>query len=313
MADKDPVTWSGMRTFLAVADAGSVRGAATALHVTEPAVSAGISSVEKRLGVALLRRQGRGIALTEAGHVYEGYCRRMLGLLEESVMPVQGAATGRIRIGAVATASEYVLPPFLGRFRVAHPEVTFELTVGPRDELFSALLHHELDVVIAGRPPGSTGLLSTATRANQLVVVAAPGLDPEVRTSTWLVRRPGSGTREATEGLFERMGTHPPTLVLDSMGAVLAAAREGLGVTLVHADAVAQDLAEGRLVRVPVDGTPMSRPWHLVVGSSPVPAVALFVSVVTDPDQVGDAAFRHNATVRATVGAKPLSHREDPA
>ena len=299
MADSEPVTWSGMRTFLAVADAGSVRAAAAGLHVTEPAVSAGVSSVERRLGVELVRRQGRGIALTEAGHVYAGYCRTVLGLLEESVMAVHGAATGKIRVGAVATASEYVLPPFLGRLRVKHPEIGFELVVGPRDELFAGLQHHELDVVIAGRPPGSTGLVSIATRANQLVVVAAPGLDADVRTATWLVRRPGSGTREATEGLFERLGSHPPTLVLDSMGAVLAAAREGLGVTLVHADAVAADLDGGRLVRVPVDGTPMSRPWHLVVGSSPVPAVPLFVSLVTDRDEVGDAAFGHNAPVRA--------------
>jgi DNA-binding transcriptional LysR family regulator len=303
MAEIESVTWSGMRTFLAVADHGSVRGAAAALHVTEPAVSAGISAAERRLGVDLLRRQGRGITLTEAGHVYAGYCRTVLGLLEESVMAVHGAATGRIRIGAVATASEYVLPPFLGRLRVRHPDVSFELTVGPRDELFSALLHHELDVVIAGRPPGSTGLLSTATRANQLVVVASPGLGEDVTGVTWLVRRPGSGTREATEGLFERLGSHPPTLVLDSMGAVLAAAREGLGVTLVHADAVAQDLADGRLVRVPVVGTPMSRPWHLVVGSSPVPAVALFLSLVTDPREVGDKAFRRSTGVRDQAGA----------
>src|SRR5512145_800088 len=111
------MTWGRMRTFLAVADHGSVRAAAAVLHVTEPAVSAAVASLEKHLGTALLAKDGRGVRVTDGGLVYAGYCRRVLGLLEEAEAAVRSAERGRLRIGAVATASEYVIPPLLASFR----------------------------------------------------------------------------------------------------------------------------------------------------------------------------------------------------
>src|SRR5690606_39533547 len=73
-----------METFLAVARLGSIRRAATQLHVTEAAVSAAVAHVEKQLGAKLIARSGRGIALTEAGRVYAEYCRGILGLMKEA-------------------------------------------------------------------------------------------------------------------------------------------------------------------------------------------------------------------------------------
>src|SRR4051794_2642132 len=109
------LTWSRMRTFLAVADTGSVRAAAQALHVTEPAVSSAIAHAERHLRTKLLARAGRGILVTEAGLVYADYCRSILGLLAESELAVRRAGLGQLRLGAVGTAAEYVLPKFLAR------------------------------------------------------------------------------------------------------------------------------------------------------------------------------------------------------
>ena len=286
-----PVTWSRMRTLLAVADAGGVRAAAQALHVSEPAVSSAVAQVERRLGADLFHKSGRGIALTEAGRVYADYCRTILGLVEEAAAAVHRAGVGSLRLGAVGTASEYVVPRLLARFTRLHPDVRLTLTVLPRDELFSSLTHHELDLVFAGRPPRGSGLVSRATRENSLVVVGAPVLQGDPLTSPWLLRGPGSGTRETTLSLLAKLEAAPPTLTLGTLGAVVAAAREGLGLTLVHADAVADDLEAGRLVAVPLARTPMKRPWHLVTGPSPTAAALLFVATCTDADDLGPAAF----------------------
>lgn len=284
------VTWGRMRTFLAVVDHGSVRAAAAVLHVTEPAVSAAVASLEKHLGTTMLAKDGRGVRVTDAGLVYAGYCRRVLGLLEEAEAAVRSAERGRLRIGAVSTASEYVIPPLLASFRRRFPEVDLSLSVRPRDELFAELGNHQTDLVVAGRPPRGSGLRTRARRANRLIVVGAPDLFPDPLTATWLLRGPGSGTRDTTLGLLTQLEASPPLLTLGTHGAVVAAAREGLGVTLVHEDAVVEDLRRGGLAQLPVSRTPVDRPWHVATTDAPSPSVELFLAHITSAE-VGGQTF----------------------
>ncbi|MEV6324742.1 LysR family transcriptional regulator [Nocardia sp. NPDC051787] len=278
-----------METFLAVARQGSIRRAAAQLHVTEAAVSAAVAHIEKQLGAKLIAKSGRGIALTEAGRIYAEYCRGILGLMQEAQAAVRRAETGRLRIGVVATAGEYVLLRPLASFRRRFPDIELSLSVHPRDVLFLELQHHETDLVIAGRPPRDTGLVVRARRPSRLVVVGLPELDP--LHTTWLLRGRGSGTREATLGLLDRLRIEPPTLTLGSHGAVLAAAREGLGVTLIHSDAISQDLENGALRVLPVEGTPLDRPWHAITTRTPTPTTRLFLTHLLDPAEVGPDAF----------------------
>ncbi|MFI5953065.1 LysR family transcriptional regulator [Cryptosporangium sp. NPDC051539] len=280
-----------MRTFAAVAQHGSVRAAAAQLHVTEPAVSTAIGQLEAALGAELVARDGRGIRLTTAGEVYADYCRRILGLVEESESAVRGAGSGRLRIGAVATASEAVLPRLLASYRARFPAVELSLSVRPRDELFEELRRHETDLVVAGRAPDGRGLVSRATRPNSFVVVQAPGAGFDPRSATWLLRGPGSGTRETCLALFAQLQADPPTLTLGTHGAVVAAAKEGLGVTLVHADAVAGDLVSGALERLAVAGTPLARPWHVTTNAVPPASAVRFLAHIGSGEQVGEAAF----------------------
>ena len=284
-----------MRTFLAVVEQGSVRAAAARLHVTEPAVSTAVAQLERHLGAELLAKEGRGVRVTESGLIYAGYCRRVLGLLEEAAAAVHTAERGRLRIGAVATASENVLPGLLASFHREHPDVELSLSVRPRDDLFAELAHHESDLVLAGRPPRGGGFASRASRPNKLLLVGAPDRTWDPITATWLLRGPGSGIRDTTLALLNQLDAVPPTLTLGTHGAVVAAAREGLGVTLVHEDAVAHALADGTLAQVACRRTPLDRPWHLTITEAPTRSVGLFLQHVTDPERVGGAAFHlHN-------------------
>ncbi|WP_433580398.1 LysR family transcriptional regulator [Nocardia brasiliensis] len=283
------VSAARMETFLVVARVSSIRRAAAQLHITEAAVSAAVAHIEKQLGAKLIAKSGRGIVLTEAGRVYAGYCRSILGLMKEAHAAVQQAETGRLRIGVVATAGEYVLLRPLASFRHRFPDIELSLSVHPRDVLFLELQHHETDLVIAGRPPRNTGLVIRARRPSRLVVVGTAGQRP--RQATWLLRGRGSGTRDATLGLLEQLDLAPPTLTLGSHGAVLAAARAGLGVTLIHSDAVSQDLETAALHILPVTGTPMDRPWHAITTRTPTPTTRLFLDHLCDTAEVGGDAF----------------------
>lgn len=285
------VTWGRLQTFLEVVDSGSVRAAADALHVTPSAVSAAISALESALDTRLFTKAGRGITPTPAGRTLAGYARSLLGLLTEAAGAVHDADHAGLRIGAVTTASEFVLPHLMASFVAQHPRVELSLSVLPRNELFTAAAHHEVDLVLAGRPPRGSGLMTRASRPNQLVVVGRPGLSLDFATITWLLTGVGSGTRDTALALLSRLEAAPPQLTLGSTGAVIAAAREGLGVTLVHQEAVQSHLDGGALQTYPVPGTPLVRPWHLSTTADPTATARLFLADAVSPDLVGEAAF----------------------
>ncbi|MGH9011779.1 MAG: LysR family transcriptional regulator [Acidimicrobiia bacterium] len=266
MEPETRLTLGQLRTFLAVASTGSVRAAADQLVVTQPAVSSALAAVRKQVGVALVMRDGRGLRLTPAGEALAERARAALALLDEAVAAARGEADpdrGRLRLASVTTAGEHLAPPLLASFLADHPEVTVSLEVGNRRRVADLLAHHEVDLAIGGRPP--LGAETLATRANHLVIVAAPGLTAtELEAATWLLREPGSGTRATAEALLEELGITPRILTFGSNGAVVESVRIGLGVTLISADAVAGHLASGALEEWQHPGLPLERPWHLL-------------------------------------------------
>jgi len=284
-----------LRAFVAVAETGSVRAAARRLVVTESAVSAAVAALTRDVGTPLLERQGRGLRLTPSGRTYAGYARTILGLHEEALTAVRGEADpeqGRVRLAAVTTAGEHVLPAVLASFRDRHPGIELGLEVGTREHVWGLLEAHEADLVIAGRAPASLPVTVRAVRPNTLIVVAAPAVAAGFRLerTTWLMREAGSGTRETCEALLAALDAEPPTLTLGSNGAVVAGAAAGLGATLVSRDAVGGLLADGRLTEVPAPQTPMRRPWHAVTYPRTSAATEVLVAHLLAGD--GPAATR---------------------
>jgi len=279
------VTLSRLATLVTFAEEGSVVAAARRLVVSESAVSVAISALSKDLGVQLVERAGRGIELTPAGSIYLGYARRVLGLLDQGWAAARGigaAGRGRLRLAAVPTAADQLIAPLLASFSAEFPEVDLRVSVGTSSEVWDLLAHHEVDLVLAGRPPQAASSRIAAQRDNLLVVVAEPSAVAGFHEgeATWLLRERGSGTRASLEAMLSSRDLDPPRLVLGSNGAVVAAAVAGLGAALVSADAVTVELGNNTLAIIPVEGTPLVRPWHLVTGATPTPATRLFVEHV---------------------------------
>ncbi|MGH2719201.1 MAG: LysR family transcriptional regulator [Actinomycetota bacterium] len=270
------MTFSQLRTFLEVSRQGSVRAAAAALMITEPSVSAAMAALRDELRVALVQRDGRGIRLTAAGEELARYAAQILGLADQAVRRVQEAAgqAAPIKLVAVTTAGEYVLPPILRVFRQAHPEVQLRMEVGNRSSVVERITAREADLGFGGRPPEGRGMIGEPFLDNELVVVAPRDHPLADRTSispaaltreTWLVREPGSGTRETTEEFWASNGMQvTSSMTLGSNGAVKQAAAAGLGVTLVSRHAVAAELHNGTLAQLPVSGTPLRRSWYVL-------------------------------------------------
>jgi DNA-binding transcriptional LysR family regulator len=286
------MTLNQLRSFLAVAETGSVRAAAEDLVVTQAAVSASLAALQKSLGVALVAPDGRGLKLTDAGTSYARYARRILGLLDEAGRAAAAAADPErceLRIAAVTTAAEQIVPGILSGFRRRHPQTGVRLEAGNRDRVRGLLDRHQVDLVLGGRPEPGWDVVVHAVRAHELVVVAAPELAaagglaagqgagrllPWLARQTWLLREPGSGTRASTDALLANLDITPLTLMVASNVAIRESAQVGLGVTLLSRDAVAAELAAGQLAELLIPGTPLHRDWYLVAHPGRLPPAA---------------------------------------
>jgi DNA-binding transcriptional LysR family regulator len=171
------VTLTQLSAFLTVVRRGSVTAAAEDLFVTQPSVSAAVAALEREVGAKLLERDGRGLRPTEAGAAFAPYAAHVLGLLEQGSRAAREAGAGgraTLRISAVTSAGDHVVPPLIRAFRDAHPELDLVLHIGNRAEVFAGLLDHRADVAITGRVPDDERLAGEAFAVNEIVLVTAP-------------------------------------------------------------------------------------------------------------------------------------------
>jgi LysR family transcriptional regulator, low CO2-responsive transcriptional regulator len=270
------VTLTQLTAFLAVVRHGSVTAAAQELYVTQPSVSAAVAALEREVGVELTERAGRNVRPTAAGTEYARYAAHVVGLLDEGAAVAAHVAAGAqqtLRLGAVLTAGEHLVPALIQNFREHRPELQVSLLVANRREVFRSLAAHEVDLVISGRAPDEKGLEAVAFAANEFALVTAPG-DPlakrpsvppaELATRPWLVREPGSGTRRLCEEYLQEQQIQPSLLTLGSNGAIKNAARIGLGLALQSRVAVQLELELGLLDSIRPRGGLPKRSWFAV-------------------------------------------------
>jgi LysR family transcriptional regulator, low CO2-responsive transcriptional regulator len=297
------VTLNQLSSFLAVAREGSVSAAAEKLYVTQPSISAAVSALSRELGVDLTERVGRGVGLTAAGNAFRPYAADVLGLIEQGRMAAREAADvsmRSLRIVAVATAAEFVVPSLLRAFGGLHPEINLALEVVNRASLFDRVLEHEADVAIAGRPPEDERIAGRAFLDNEISLIAAPGdalastrsvRPEELGDRVWLMREQGSGTRQLVTEFLSDHDLRPQTLTLGSNGAIKEAVRLGLGLSLQSRVAVEHELRAGTLEEIHVRGGLPHREWYALHSATvpPRPAVEQFLAFAYGTE--GRAAF----------------------
>jgi DNA-binding transcriptional LysR family regulator len=270
------VTLTQLAAFVCVVRRGSVTAAAEELYVTQPSVSAAVAALEREVGAKLLERDGRGLRPTEAGAAYAPYAEHVLGLLEQGRRAAGEAVDGAratLRISAVTSAGDHLVPHLIRAFRDGHPELDIDLHIGNRSEVFAGLLEHTADVAITGRVPDDDRLVGEAFAVNEIVLVTAPDdafakrrwvAVEELAGRPWLLREPGSGSRAMAEEWLRLHGLVPPLLTLGSNTAVREAARAGLGLGLVSRTSAALELKMGLLGTIRPRGGLPQRQWFVV-------------------------------------------------
>ncbi len=162
-----------MRAFLAVADAGSLSGAARALGASQPTLGRQIKALEDQLRAELFQRQPRGLILTETGAALMEPARAMEASMRQIALTAAGQQTtleGTVRITASIVASAYLLPEIIADMRRAEPAIQIELV--PTDAS-SSLTYREADIAVRMYRPTQLDLVTQHLGELELALFAS--------------------------------------------------------------------------------------------------------------------------------------------
>ncbi|MFD2416535.1 LysR family transcriptional regulator [Amycolatopsis pigmentata] len=258
-----------LEVFCLVVELGSVSRAAEKLFVTQPVVSAHLHSLEQRIGVALFRRVGRGIELTESGQTVCSWAQELLSrrddLAQELDDLVKGTV-GAVSLGSSMSVGNYLLPPILIDFRKEWPGASLTLTIYTPELALEAVRtgHQDFCVIAANAALESDALVAELIGKLRFVLVASP-TDESVgdcvtvdglRNLSWVAPPRGLTVRRSQDNALASLGvtSRDVSIEMGSAEAMKQAIRANIGVALLWEASVREDLDSGVLREVAIEG-----------------------------------------------------------
>lgn len=278
------LTLRQLQIFAAVAERGSTSAAAIEIALSQSATSAALNELERMLGLSLFDRVGKRLILNDNGRM----------LLPQALAVLDGAAgierwasddqsLGSLRIGASTTIGNYVLPGVLAGFRSSLPESTpaaaqTQVFIANTAAITRGVSSFELDIGLIEGPCDGADLIVSPWLEDELVIVAG-AQDPilpadknelvsmeALGSATWLLREPGSGTREIIlQALIPYLHYLKPGIEFANSEAIKRAAAGGLGITCLSRWAVGDLIDAGKLVPLQTPLPKLVRRFHIVL------------------------------------------------
>ncbi|CAN7538595.1 LysR family transcriptional regulator [Variovorax paradoxus] len=251
-----------MEMFVRVVETGSFSKAALEFHTTQPTVTKQVAATEARLKVRLLNRNTRGVSLTEPGALYYEKCKSIVREAEEAESIVQlrqNQAQGLLRIGTSVAFGRRVVVPLALEYMRRHPQVQLDLSFEDR---YVDLIAQGIDVAIRMGKLADSSLGARYLGTNPWAMVAAPGYLKKhgtPRRAQDLSAHVALIYSSVVGDEFWRMHTpkgDPVTVPVsgrfrsNNLSAVLAAARDGLGIALMPRYVASESLASGKVLEV---------------------------------------------------------------
>ncbi|MGV7206354.1 LysR substrate-binding domain-containing protein [Oxalobacteraceae bacterium A2-2] len=277
-----------LKVFEAVARHLSYSRAAQELHLTQPAVSTQIRTLESHVGLELFEQLGKKVYLTPGGAELLYHSRAIIRQFQDAeagLTQFRGISGGKLNV-AVISAGDYFFPRLLVEFARRHPGVKLNLTVHNRSELLGQLENNLTDLAVMVRPPAEIEGEHAAFAPHPYVIVAAPDhplagrrgipLDEIVR-EPFVSRERGSDTWNSMEdGFREHLKNLNIAMEIRSTETIKQAVIAGMGVAFLSAHTISLELKTGSLVVLDVQGFPVMLNWYIVQRKNKrLPPVAL--------------------------------------
>jgi DNA-binding transcriptional LysR family regulator len=271
-------TFRQLKVFETVARHMSFSRAAEELHLTQPAISTQIKTLEGHTGLPLFEQLGKKIYLTPAGTELLYYSRQIIQLFqeaEESLTQFKGVSGGKLNV-AVISAGDYFFPRLLVEFARRHKDVVLNLNVYNREELLQRMEENRMDLAIMVRPPKELDTINESFAPHPYVIVAPPShpLAGKKRipihlleNEPFVVREKGSDTwLSMKEGFEGRLDLNKLRIAMEikSTETIKQAVIAGIGISFLSAHTISLELRAGSLVILDVEGFPVMLDWYIV-------------------------------------------------
>ncbi|WP_298107033.1 LysR family transcriptional regulator [Bradyrhizobium sp.] len=258
------VDFKSIETFLWVVTLGSFRGAGQHLNTTQPAISQRIAQLEREMGVKLLNRDHRAVSPTASGRQLMLYAEKLIGLRSEMMAEVgdRSAMRGVLRLGAAETIVHTWLPRLIKSVNNTYPNLSIEVEVDITTNLSARLLAQEIELAFVLGPLSDPSVRNRVLRDYPVSFVTSPslGLGDGPFSLRELAKFPiitfarKTQPYETVRSLFNRPDLPPIRLHASaSLATVIHMAMEGLGIAVIPAAIVENELADGRLVELKTD------------------------------------------------------------
>lgn len=265
-----------LKVFETVARHLSFSRAAEELHLTQPAISTQVKTLEEHVGLPLFEQLGKKIYLTPAGAELLHYCRAIIQQFQDAeaaMTQFKGVSGGKLNV-AVISAGDYFFPRLLVEFARRHVGVTLNLTVHNREELLGQLADNLTDLAVMVRPPLDMDTVNESFAPHPYVIVAASNhplvMEKRIPLKTilhepFVVREKGSDTwNSMKEGFGDHINDINVAMEIKSTETIKQAVIAGLGISFLSAHTIKLELQSGSLAVLDVEGFPLMLNWYLV-------------------------------------------------
>jgi DNA-binding transcriptional LysR family regulator len=289
-----------LHIFCKVVELKSFSKAGEAVHLSQPTVSSHIKDLEEHFGTRLVDRLSRKVTPTKAGELLFDYAQQLIALrdrTEAAMAEFSGKIKGHLVIGGSTIPGQYLLPRIIGLFSKRYPEVRISLKVGDTSEILNSVLAGHIEAGVVGARSQEKLLHQIPVMSDDLCLVV-PSDHPLARLrristkdlleAPFIVREPGSGTLRSMEQQLQKKGCSVTDLnIVAEMGsteAVRQGIKNGVGLSILSAVAVTDDIQSGLLKAIRVKGLNLKRSFYLTTHRqrTPSPLCTVFIELVKE-------------------------------
>lgn len=247
------------------------------LYISQPSISQAIHEIEDEIGVILFDRIGKKLFLTEEGHVYLNYSRRILNLYEESIKTINDISEskkGKIKIGASTTIGIYILPDIIKGFLQANKEIEISLSVDNTIKIEKMILENKIDFAYIEGRSYFEEIIKEEIWDDELIFICSV-IHPwnkndilskeDISNEKLIMRELGSGTREVVESFLENNNIEYNIFMeLGNTEAIKKSVEANLGISCLSVRSVQEKIQTGDLKGIRIKDKNIIRKLSLI-------------------------------------------------
>jgi LysR family transcriptional regulator, transcriptional activator of the cysJI operon len=275
-----------IEAFVYVVRHKSFSRAADAIYLTQPTVSAHISSLEKELGTILIDRSGKNIEPTETGKVFFEHAVNLINIRDNAVFSLSNyndTIKGKIEIAASTVPSQIILPMHMKNFTAKYKDISFSITQMDSAEVEAAVLEKKYEIGLVGTKCQNTKLCCNKIADDKLVLITPNNNKyaainsgkisfSDIAKEKFIIRETGSGTRREFERIIKESGIPKSSIniigQMNSTEGIKQSVSMGLGVSIMSKLSVQDYVNCGLLKAFDIEDLDLSRAFYLIYMSN---------------------------------------------